>query len=207
MRSFKIFLASAAAAVAGLFVHQHAANYSAPGQVEPVALASPIPAAAHSDLGALLLEPVTNATPEQADLILASEAKIREVVNSQCFVDFIAARTLVTDNSTNGTNGLTNAQVITRIRQSEGRIPVTVYHQPWYKPSTVMGYRNVGESLIHLRDTSLDSVCDTASLEAHEAIGHVLGGWDHDYKATAQREFSVPYSINAAFSACCKEGS
>ena len=33
---------------------------------------------------------------------------------------------------------------------------------------------------------------------AHEGIGHVLGGYNHSYTWTPQRDLSVPYSINGA---------
>lgn len=206
MKTIKYFFASAAAALAGLVVHQNVANYPAPGQLpDPAPSSIPAPAPPVIPFNRLALGPISNATDAQANLIGQASLKITETINSDCFGQFMMARGLILDKSANGTDGLSNTEVLQIIQSATGAIPVTVYHQPWIKPSSVMGYRNVGESLIHLRDTSLDSVCDTASLIGHEAIGHVLGGWDHDYNPSYQRQFSVPYSINAGFTMCCKE--
>lgn len=193
----------AGAAIAGLFVH-HYTDFRAPGQ-QPVAIASPSPApsVAPSDQG-VVFSPITGGTEALQAEVLNSEAILQATITSKCFGDFMLGRALIHDTSANSTNGLSNQEVLDRIRTVGGQIPVTIYHQPWYRPSSVMGYRNVGETLIHLRDTSLDSLCDSASLIAHEAIGHVLGGWDHDFNRTAAREYSVPYSINAGFDACCQ---
>lgn len=207
MRKLKHALVLAGLAISSIFYHRYA-DFDAPGhlpapQASPVTQRMPDPLPSGSIPG-IVLNPIIGASDDQVQLVTSAEALIQTTTDSECFHDFILKRALVMDqDSDNSTNGMTNMEVLLKIRLASGQIPVVVYHQPWWKPSSVAGYRNVGETTIHLRDTSLDSMCDTASLIAHEAIGHVIGGWDHDYEPTEERPFSVPYSINQGFTECC----
>lgn len=134
--------------------------------------------------------------PYEREKVIAAEQRGIEVMNSQCFADFMQKRRLVQ------TNGKTPAQVVSDLRENNLEAPVHYY----YEESNVVGYRNPPKPDIYFNRYFHNNygVCATASNAAHE-WSHSIG-YDHDYEPTARRPYSVPYSINAAFTACCPNG-
>jgi hypothetical protein len=128
---------------------------------------------------------------------------MNKVIQSDCFKNFISQRALVQ------TNGKTAAQVAAHLQSLTGVIHANMYYRRMgFLGTSAVAYRQPPSTDINLNRAyfvvTLDT-CEWASTVAHESVGHSLGGYDHDFNATAQRPFSVPYSINAAFDACCKE--
>lgn len=194
----------AAALIAALGSSAYSIGHAkAPPASVPAPIVSPSPEPG-SVTPTVFFHPIEFATMTQDALLLVAQQKMADVVAGQCFADFLLARPMIQ------TNDLANSVVLAKLRAVSIAVPVDIYHIPWYQPwgRSVMGYRNVGERRIHIRDTSLltppNTLCDIASLAGHEILGHLGGGFDHDYYYSPSREFSVPYSINAAFSACCK---
>ncbi len=170
---------------------------------EPAPSPSPVsmPAPAPGDQPKVFFRPILNANKRQDDLLIKAQFKMSEVFHSDCFAAFLMTRQMIQ------TGGLGNGQIVERLRAINGMVPIDVYHVPWYQPwgRSVDGYRNPGENVIHIRDTSVsaaDSVCSVASLVGHE-LSHLGAGFEHDYYWSPSREYSIPYSINAAFTACC----
>lgn len=132
-------------------------------------------------------------TPYEQEKIIAAEQRGIQVIASKCFADFMAKRGLIQ------TNGKTPAQVVNDLRENELQAPVHYY----YENSSVVGYRQPPYIDIYFNRKFHDNygTCATASNAAHE-WSHSIG-YDHDFNATARRPYSVPYSINAAFTACC----
>lgn len=144
---------------------------------------------------------------------------MNEVVQSDCFKNFMSNRKMIQ------TNGLLPVQVATRLQSLEGVIPVQMYSRCMsfnvFKcpvPTSAVAYRappaltiNLNRVYFNIYDKSL-TVCDWAATMGHESLGHSLGGYDHDFNWNPTRDFSVPYSIGGsstsnsdAFQACCKE--
>jgi len=143
----------------------------------------------------LTFSPVKNYSAKDLSGLLKAEDKIEDTVSSQCFENFMVGRKLIQ------TGGRTEAQVVDHLRSLTGKVPVTMY----YKNNSVVGYRNTGSPIVYtnLKFHAGTTPCNRASNLAHEALGHVLGKYSHDYKASKSRPYSVPYSLNAAFKACC----
>lgn len=117
------------------------------------------------------------------------------VINSNCFEEFMIARDL------RKTNGKTNKEVVQHIRKSTVDIELIMYFKRFSK---VAGYTENGATWIKLNRKyhAGASFCSEASNLAHE-LSHKIN-YGHDFKATIDRPLSVPYSINAAFKSCCK---
>jgi hypothetical protein len=78
---------------------------------------------------------------------------------------------------------------------SEVHLDLTLYTPPFYKKWGVVGYGYPGQPQIFMNWFWFDafSVAQVAGNLAHEWT-HKLG-FDHDYKATARRPYSVPYGV------------
>jgi hypothetical protein len=148
-------------------------------------------------------------TKAQREKIKKAEKKMNEVIQSQCFKDFMSKRAMI------DTNGKKSYEVVEHLQSLSGKIPVEMYNPGRF--SSAVAYRSPPSLTIHLSynyfTTDMDD-CEWASTMAHESLGHSLGEYDHDYRWSASREYSVPYSINHAFSkesfsgspsgGCCK---
>jgi hypothetical protein len=155
----------------------------------PSATASPLPLGIH-------FSPIQGKANE-VTRVLAADAKIQELIAGSCFEDFFRKRSLV-QTELNGKT-LTNEEVIQAIRSARLQIPIVYY----YANNGTVGYRQPPDNTIYVNRKFHDgySVCSEASGNGHEAL-HVLG-FDHDFRRTARRPFSVPYSWNAMTNDCC----
>ena len=131
-------------------------------------------------------------------LVTVASDKVNEVVQSKCFTDFMLDRDMIQ------TKGQSNEQVVKVLQSATGKINVKFYSKRWtsemavrYPPSPDINFNRVYW-------TGNKNVCEWASTLAHEGLGHVLGDYDHDFRYSKSRDFSVPYSINFAFKQCCK---
>jgi len=141
--------------------------------------------------------PVSNDKDEILFVTAASD-KVNEVVQSKCFSDFMLSRDLIQ------TKGQSNQEVVNTLKSAKGKINVKFYRKRFtsemavrYVPSTDINFNRVYW-------TGNTKVCEWASTLAHEGLGHALGNYDHDFRYSKSRDFSVPYSINKAFKQCCK---
>jgi len=135
------------------------------------------------------------ANPSDTEKLNKALDKRKDVLQSSCFSDFLKNRNLIQ------TNELSNEEVVLSLLNT----PVTAeFHTYFNRFSRVYGYTYPDTSKIFINKKYFDgaSICAVASNLAHE-ISHKQG-FGHDYKATSRRPYSVPYSINAAFSECCK---
>lgn len=106
------------------------------------------------------------------------------------------------------TNGLDRAGVVASLRSGTVKdIPIIFYWPTWKQSKNVIGYTYPDQPEIYLnrsfRSGSDWSACSEISNELHEAT-HKLG-YEHDFKATARRPYSVPYTAGAAIMHCCNE--
>jgi hypothetical protein len=148
----------------------------------------------------------TLSTRERVQLY-SDERALNEIIQSPCFSDYFTK----TRSKLLRTNGRTRNEVVEHIRASLPTVIVTYYSKPG---SSAHGYRNprsktCGDACsrtVHLNRYYTDSPrwkegCPRMGLKGHEML-HVLG-YGHDYKRTADRPFSVPYSFNAMMNECC----
>ena len=142
--------------------------------------------------GSVKFDPVKSYTEKELGVLEVSTKMINEMIPSECFKTFMLNRELIQ------TNGLTNTQVIEKLH-TPSTVPLVMY----YSNNSTVGYRNVGSPTIYTNRKfhAGASACANASNLFHE-VSHVIG-FGHDKKANKNRPYSVPYSINAAFSACC----
>jgi hypothetical protein len=145
-------------------------------------------------------------TPKEREIIKAAEGKIKEVVNSKCFQEFITSTRL------EETQGKSNLDVYLHILGMSGEIPVKMYLRRF---TSAVAYRQPPSLEINLNRnffTASVPVCSWAATMAHEALGHSLGNYEHSFKWSVEREYSVPYKLGGAmekhggnaFSRCCK---
>ena len=137
----------------------------------------------------------TNAS-EKA-IIEKASLKLNEVTHSTCFHDFISNRKMIQ------TNNKTPSEVASHLASLNGHIDVLMYFNRW---TSAIAFRQPPSLKINLNRnyfTASKSICQWASTMAHEGLGHALGNYEHSFNATKDRDYSVPYSINAAFEMCC----
>lgn len=137
--------------------------------------------------------PVINYTAEELSVLIVAEKLSNQLVQSKCFSDFMTKRALIE------TNGKTPAEVVYQLSHTNLTVPVKMY----YQFTSTVGYRQPPNLTIYTnrRFHSGANACSRASNLTHEWTHTV--GYTHSFKATPIRPFSVPYSINAAFTECC----
>jgi hypothetical protein len=144
-------------------------------------------------------------TPAERKKIASAGKKVNEVIQSQCFFDFISQRKLIQ------TGGRTPLEVANHLKSLSGEVPVVMYYR---KYTSAVAYRQPPEITINMNRKYFSpsmSDCDWAATMAHESVGHSLGNYGHDYNYNRARSFSVPYSIGggdtisggSAFDKCC----
>lgn len=136
----------------------------------------------------------SNCTPSQWTFVQEAVKKTNETVASKCFQEKLASLPLIQ------TNGLTPTQVSTSLPLSGIKVDVEMY----YTLKRVLGYtlQGVDKIWVNKKYMSAWGSCELGSLLAHESSHKA--GYTHDFKATARRPNSVPYSVNTAFKFCCK---
>jgi hypothetical protein len=183
-------------------------NPKVPTDVEVVA--SPVPTGTPLAVsGEITLKPVEYYTTDaERKLIAKVQVKMNEVVQSDCFYNFMASRKMIQ------TDGKTSKQVADEFRNARGSIPVQFYYSRF---TSTRAYRQPPYNTIYInrKYIGVDSdLCDVAGTFAHESIGHSLLNFGHDQGWSASREYSVPYSSDHAFASepysmsdsggCCK---
>lgn len=132
--------------------------------------------------------------------LLAAQYKMQEVIDSQCFYDYMTGKIL------DRRNGRTKEEVVAHIRSFSGPVGITQYSTSakvvgyTYQPSYFEKRGQEPQIWVNKRIQQGMKVCARASNIAHE-ISHNKGGYSHVGGKKDQN--SVPYSINHAFTRCC----
>lgn len=145
----------------------------------------------------LTIKKCTNCSEKQWKFIQESQIKTNETIASSCFNSFMLQRKLI------DTTSLTNAQVIDRLVGKNTETDVEMYYSIKRVLGYTLGNQPLGKYKIWINSKYMLSWnhCDLGSLLGHETAHKK--GFKHDSKYSPPRDFSVPYSINAAFKACC----
>lgn len=141
----------------------------------------------------LSIRKCTNCKDKEWKFIQEALVKTNETVNSTCFAAFMLQRKLIQ------TGGLNNKEVVESLVGKNTEIDVEMY----WTVRRVLGYtiEGVNKEWINRRYMMSWNRCDLGSLLGHETAHKK--GYGHDFYYSPPRNFSVPYSINAAFDKCC----
>lgn len=147
----------------------------------------------------------TNATKEESLVIRQAEKIISDTVKSECFKSYFTSQKLIQ------TEGRTPDQVVTHLRSLKGVVNVNMYYRCMsfgfrcLAPTSAVAFRDPPSTDINLNRAyfyTAMSPIEWASTMAHEALGHALGNYDHDYNPTDRRPYSIPYQLNEAIEKC-----
>lgn len=164
----------------------------------PIIVQTPTPAPSNGE--AFSFTCVNCTTKEQASITHAT-AIIMQVRASKCFHDFMVGRTL------SATNGLTNEQVVTLIKNwsQVAAVPLKFYSPTLFQSKGVIGYTYPNDPTIYLnrsyRAKYVWSDFAEASNEFHELL-HKMGFTHPMACSGGQCDSYVPYSGNRAMEAC-----
>lgn len=153
-----------------------------------------------TDKHRVLFGKISGHSEKQKQKLYKAQLKIDEMVNNKCFVDFILNRKLIK------TNGKTGKEVVLDLKTNSHKVDILFYSVPWWKKikNTTHGYTypNVDKIWLNNKFHTGTTVCAEAS-NLHHEISHKYG-YGHSSNRHYNRQFSVPYSINAAYGKCCK---
>lgn len=135
-------------------------------------------------------------TSAEKKKVADAEKLVNELVQGECFEKFLLARPMI------WTEGKTRKGVLDSIKTANLTVPVHFYRGR----CKVVGYRNTWAPDVYFNRCHHDyyDAVDTASNALHEWT-HPLG-YGHPWKATRDRGYTVPYSMNAAVEKCLKGG-
>ena len=169
-----------------------------------------LPAPPNTDLGTggvkVVINSAKNFNATQAAHLEESRALLERIVNSEEFKQKVIHFTYQGQETYVQNNGLTNLQVYNKIMAGAEEFPqqtaannvidlsVQLYTSGW-TGRNVIGYTNPSTPTIYMNTYFYNyaTPIETASNMIHEWT-HKLG-FDHDYKATARRPYSVPYAV------------
>lgn len=148
-----------------------------------------------NSFGKVGFSPVKGYTSSEMKVLEVAVKLSNELLASQCFSEFVLKRKKLIE-----TSGKTRLQVIDHLANLDLKVPLRMY----YKNNGVVGYRQPPSPQVNTNRKfhSGSTACSRGSNLTHE-WSH-SGGYGHSYKANYNRQFSVPYTINAGFLACCK---
>jgi hypothetical protein len=130
---------------------------------------------------------------------------VERVLNSEQFHQAVVNFTYEGEPQFVQNNGLSNEQIYQTLMAGRetyngvddhvANLDLNLYTPPFYKKWSVVGYGYPGQPEIFMNWYYFDSfsIAEVAGNVAHEWC-HKLG-FDHDYKRTARRPYSVPYGI------------
>lgn len=139
-------------------------------------------------------------TSAEVKRLAETEALIEKFIDSACFdTAWLSFKRL------EQTNGLKNHGIIDKVRSSSVKnIPIVFYWPTWRQSKNVIGYTYPDQPEIYLnrsfRADSTWTVWSEASNLFHESLHKI--GFDHDFKATERRPYSIPYLGNRAVEFC-----
>ncbi len=154
----------------------------------------------------VVINSATNFNSDQLAHLEASRALLEKIVNTEEFKQRVLHFNFNGQEAFYQNNGLTNLQIYHKIMAAAEELPkltaanqtidltVQLYTSSWFGRN-VVGYTNPDTSTIYMNTYFYNyaTPAGTASNMMHEWM-HKLG-FDHDYRSTSNRPYSVPYAI------------
>jgi hypothetical protein len=154
----------------------------------------------------VVINSATNFNSDQLAHLEASRALLERIVNSEEFKQRVLHFNFNGQEAFYQNNGLSNLQIYNKIMAAAEELPkmtaanqtidltVQLYTSSWFGRN-VVGYTNPDTSTIYMNTYFYNYATPggTASNMMHEWM-HKLG-FDHDYRSTTNRPYSVPYAI------------
>jgi len=176
---------------------------------QPVAISTPTPTPSASPTGTPEVLPnelrysykcAETCTAKEVATVARVETLIQKFIDSKCFEDAWHSFKRIEQS-----NGLNADGIIKKVRESSVKnIPLVFYWPTWRQSKSVIGYTYEGSPEIYLnrsfRQASYWNDWAEASNEFHETLHKI--GFDHDFKVTERRPYSVPYLGNRAVEFC-----
>lgn len=148
-----------------------------------------------------------NFTDQQYDKLMEAKQLVELIINSAAF------KSRVLNFSYNGVpgfvqnNGMSNQEIYDTLMSGAEKWPqptaadhfmdydLILYKPKWYQSKNVLGYTNQNTRVIHINRYFFNKadINEIAMNLVHEWT-HKMG-FDHDYKKTARRPYSVPYGV------------
>lgn len=148
-----------------------------------------------------------NFNNEQYDKLMQARQLVEMIINS------VAFKMRVLNFSYNGSktfvqnNGMSNQQVYDFLMAGAEQYPektqpdhemdydLVLYQPKWYQSKNVLGYTSRDTNVIHINKKFFNDA------EVHQIAMNLVHEWthkmgfDHDYKRTSRRPYSVPYGV------------
>ncbi len=148
-----------------------------------------------------------NFSDQQYDKLMQAKQLVELIINSAAF------KSRVLNFSYNGVkgfvqnNGLSNQQIYDYLMSGAEMFPVQtgvdhfmdydliLYKPKWYQSKKVLGYTSQNTRVVHINRNFFNKaeVNEIAMNLVHEWV-HKMG-FEHDYRSTSRRPYSVPYGI------------
>lgn len=148
-----------------------------------------------------------NFNDAQYEKLMEAKQLVEMIINSAAFKERVLNFTYQGQKTFVQNNGMTNQQIYEYLMSGAEMYPaqtsvdhlmdfdLVLYKPKWYQSKKVLGYTDQSTNIIHINKNFYNKadVNEIAMNMVHEWV-HKMG-FDHDFKRTARRPFSVPYGI------------
>jgi len=148
-----------------------------------------------------------NFNDAQYEKLLQAKQLVEMIINSAAFKERVLNFTYQGEKTFVQNNGMTNQQIYDYLMSGAEMYPaqtsvdhqmnydLVLYKPKWYQSKKVLGYTSQDTNIIHINKNFYNKadINEIAMNMVHEWI-HKMG-FDHDFKSTARRPFSVPYGV------------
>ena len=154
------------------------------------------------------VQSTSNFSVAQTDKLNQAVTILNQVLNTSDFKDRVLSFSYQGKTEFVQNNGMTNLEIYDLLMSGAEKYPtqteanqladmqLSIYFPPWYKRFTkAVAFTNTDDPLLHIYNSyyNSSSIADLSETLIHEWT-HKMG-FDHDFNATAQRPYSVPYGI------------
>ncbi|MBS1959155.1 MAG: hypothetical protein JST80_06785 [Bdellovibrionales bacterium] len=164
-------------------------------------------AQAQADGLSVQFDSTKNFNQTQMDKLNFARRIVQTVINSAEFKSKVLNFTYGGQQTFVQNGGLSNQQIYDLLMTGAERYPnqtasdhtmnfqLELYTPAWYQSNNVLGYTSLSDPVIHINKNFYNraEVFEIAMNLTHEWC-HKMG-FDHDYRSTARRPYSVPYAI------------
>tara|TARA_B100001971_G_C18268010_1_gene596174 strand:+ start:22773 stop:23297 length:525 start_codon:yes stop_codon:yes gene_type:complete len=152
----------------------------------------------------------------ESEKIDRAREKLEVIINSDTFKEKVRNYISYGKKQFIQNNGFSNEEVLQRLLEGSEilnkridylwEVHLTIIKRPWYKRfSSVNGFTYPNTLEIKIYRDSFNSMSDAflAAFMAHEQCHNL--GFEHDFRRTARRPFSVPYAVGGIISKLIRE--